>query len=250
VVKVLDVGRRFDGRPFIVIEYLEGEALGDRVRRCGRLPLPIALSIARDAARGLHAVHQAGIVHRDVKPDNIFLVGDPNGHCEVRLVDFGLAKLHAHGKPSQTGATMGTAAYMAPEQVLSEEVHPCTDVYSLGVVLFRLVTGHLPFETPKDLDMLAHQVLLPAPPPSWFVEGLDGTLDAVVQRAMRKRPENRYRDMAAFADDLDRLLGSDGMPQQPPMAREPDIYQPMTELGRKAALLFCRTLGVSPPDWE
>ncbi len=251
VVKVLDVGRRVDGRPFIVIEFLHGESLGECLRRRKSLPVEIVLSILRDAALGLAAVHDAGIVHRDVKPDNIFLVGECDAPEAVRLVDFGLSKLHAHGgHTSQSGTTMGTAAYMPPEQVLSDAVDARADIYSLGVVMFRALAGHLPFESEKDLDMLAHQVLLQAPPPSWFHDGLDSRVDAVAVRAMRKHPDNRYPDMKTFAADLERLLqGEVTDASKAHDTVEPDVYRPCTDLGRETVLLFCRKLGMTPPAW-
>lgn len=249
VVKVLDVGRRIDGRPFIVIERLEGESLGECLRRRKQLPVETALPILRDAALGLAAVHDAGIVHRDVKPDNIFLVGLPDAPEGVRLVDFGLAKLHAHGGTTRAGKTVGTAAYMPPEQVLSETVDARADIYSLGVVTFRALTGHLPFESPKDLDMLAQQVLVKAPPLTWFVESLDPLLEALVVRAMRKHPDNRYPDMHALARDLQHALDGCGAPFPSGLAVDPDVYVPTSDLGRATAYLFCQKLGVTPPPW-
>jgi len=249
VVKVLDVGRWTDGRPFIVIDHLKGESFGARLRRETRLAPDVALRLLRDAAAGLDAVHCAGIVHRDVKPDNIFLVGEPGQSTGVRLVDFGLAKLHSH-QSSEAGTALGTAAYMPPEQVLSEPVDARADVYALGVVLFRTLTGHLPFEGEGNVDLLAHQVLLAAPPPSWFVENLDPRIDSLVGRAMRKRPENRYPSMAAMLADMQCILDDSNAPlAHLPPAREPDVYEPTTRLGRDAALLFCRKLGVQPPGW-
>lgn len=248
VVKVLDVGRRADGRPFIVIEYLRGESLGECLRRRGALPLRESIRILHLAALGLSAVHRAGIVHRDVKPDNIFLLGPIDAPTGVRLVDFGLAKLHGN-KPGgeQRRWTMGTAAYMPPEQVLSEKVDARADVYSLGVVLFRCITGHLPFEGPNDLDMLAHQVLQQAPPPSWLVDELDPRVDAVVARATRKCPCNRYPDMDSLAHDLDRLQTSG--PLLDDTLVTVDRYTPTSPLGRDVAVLFCNRLGIDAP-WK
>jgi eukaryotic-like serine/threonine-protein kinase len=245
VVKVLDVGKCLDGRPFLVIEHLKGESLGDCIRRRGNLPIDVAVSIIHHAALGLCAVHAAGIVHRDVKPDNIFLLGPSDAATGVRLFDFGLAKLHTEGS-SQSGDILGTAAYMAPEQVLSESVDARSDVYALGVVLFRVLTGHLPFEGPNDLEMVAQQVLLASPPPSWFIETLHSTVDAVVVRAMRKRPENRYLSMQAFADDLGMLhLGPEAPISPAALVVEPDRYEPVTDNGRQALEMMRRTLGVS-----
>ncbi len=249
VVKVLDVGRWTDGRPFIVIDYLKGESLGARLRRDKRLEPIVALRLLRDAAAGLEAVHAAAIVHRDVKPDNIFLVGEPGAPSGVRLVDFGLAKLHSH-HGSEGATTMGTAAYMPPEQVLSESIDPRADVYALGVVLFRAITGHLPFEGERSVDLLAHQVVLAAAPPSWFVENLDPRIDQLVGRCMKKRPENRYPTISAMLADMHRLIDEPGAPlSAPPRIVEPDVYEPRTRLGRDTAVLFCRKLGVEPPKW-
>lgn len=244
VVKVLDVGKCLDGRPFLVIEHLQGESLGECVRRRGSLPIDTALSVIHHAAMGLCAVHDAGIVHRDVKPDNVFLLGPADAPSGVRLFDFGLAKLHTE-ESSESGNILGTAAYMAPEQVFCEAVDARSDVYSLGVVLFRAITGHLPFEGPNDLELIAQQVLLPSPPPSWFIEGLDPRIDALVVRAMRKRPENRFPSMHAFVQDLGMLhLGPDATLSACELAVDPDTYDPVTENGVQALEMFRRTLGM------
>lgn len=244
VVKVLDVGKCPDGRPFLVIEQLEGESLGECLRRRKSLPVGRVLEVAWRAALGLCAVHDAGIVHRDVKPDNIFLVGERDAPTGVRLFDFGLAKLHQEGS-MQSGDILGTAAYMPPEQVVGEEVDARSDVYALGVVMFRALTGHLPFEDPNDLELVAQQLLLPPPPPSWFLEGLDPRIDQVVVRAMRKRPENRYGGMRPLAADLQTLVsGAHAAVTPPDLSVEPDVYDPVTESGAQAYALLVRTLGV------
>jgi serine/threonine-protein kinase len=181
-----------------------------------------------------------------VKPDNIFLVGEADAPREVRLVDFGLAKLHGNKRrASKPGITLGTAAYMPPEQVLSEKVDARADVYSLGVVMFRALTGHLPFEGENDLDMLSHQVLLQAPPPSWFFDHLYTSVDTIVQHAMCKHPDNRYQDMACFARDIEKLIAKEEISPKNKVQR--DAYRPSTPLGMETALLFCQKLGITPP---
>lgn len=224
--------------------------MGDCVRRRGSLPIDEALRIVHQAALGLCAVHDAGIVHRDVKPDNIFLHGGTEPG--VRLFDFGLAKLHKSDKQSQSGSgtMVGTAAYMAPEQVLAEPVDARADVYSLGVVLFRAITGHLPFDAPADLDLVAQQVLLEAPPASWFYEGLDRRIDQLIARAIRKAPVNRHDGMRAFAEELGRIR------QEPQAAASddaalivsPDLYVPVTNIGKQAMAMLRRRLGVAEKD--
>jgi serine/threonine-protein kinase len=245
VVKVLDVGKTPDNRPFLAIEHLQGESLGECLRRRGTLPIELALKLVLQAAVGLGAVHRAGIVHRDVKPDNIYLLGPRDAPTGVKLFDFGLARLH-HDDTSESGDIVGTAAYMAPEQVLAENVDARGDVYSLGVVLFRAITGHLPFEGPNDLELIAQQVLLPAPPPSWFLEGLDPRIDAVVVRAMSKRPEHRFPSMEPMAAALQAIEQGDA--EQPPAAAQPadDVYEPVTDNGRSAIGMLRRALGMQP----
>ena len=245
VVKVLDVGRReHDGRPYMVIELLHGEPLGDVLRREGQLPASRAYPLFRDAAAGLAAAHAVGIVHRDVKPDNIFVTESKDGSTGLKVVDFGLAKLHGHGS-EERDTTLGTAAYMPPEQVLSEAVDARSDVYSLGVVMFRALTGHLPFEGQKDVDLLAHQLFLAAPPPSWLTDATP-SLDAVVVRAMQKHPENRYPDMGAMLRDLERLVQGETVEASRPLIA-PDLYEPRTDAGRDAARFFCRRLAIPVP---
>ena len=188
-------------------------------------------------------------MHRDVKPDNILLVGGPETPS-VRVVDFGFAKVPSH-ESSYAGTALGTPAYMAPEQVLSDPVDARSDVYSLGVVIFRSVTGYLPFATHDDLVLLANQLLLPPPPPSWLADRIDPRLERLIVRALRKRPENRYPDMAALLVDLRRVLGE--LPDDPELpdlpVTMPDVYVPRTPLARQAARHFCQKLGVPIPDW-
>ena len=127
----------------------------------------------------------------------------------------------------------GTAKYMAPEQIVGDDVDARTDVYSLGVVLFRMLTGHLPFDLELGATLLRHQVASPIPPPSWLADDLDPRLDAIVVRATRKNPDNRYRDMSALLADLDALsLGLDVVTSPIPIAD--DRYIPRSEHARAA----------------
>jgi eukaryotic-like serine/threonine-protein kinase len=247
VVTVVDSGQTDEGAPFLVMEALLGESLGEYLRREGSIPFDSALILLKQAASGLAAAHRAGVVHRDVKPDNLLLLGPPGQPYGLKVIDFGLAKLW---DPSATkGASgahniLGTAEYMAPEQILVENVDPRSDVYSLGIVMFRVFTGHLPFESVGQADLLRHQLFSSVPPPSWLNEDLDAKVDYVVRTATRKHRQNRYSSMDAVIADLDVLLGLDPRElETQPLAHAPDSYVPTTDHGREAASLLAAKFG-------
>ena len=252
IVKVLDTGQRADGAPFLVMEYLFGESLGDCLRRDIRLEADIALPVLRHAASGLAAAHRAGIVHRDVKPDNIFLVGEPGDPYAVKVLDFGLAKIQAQSGLTAFGVAVGTVEYMAPEQVVSDRPDPRTDIYGLGVVMFRAFTGELPFPRVDDSDLLAHQLITRPPRPSERREGLDRTVEAVILKAICKRPENRYVSMDALIEDLERLAGDrrGRLIAQDPLAAPDDVYVPRGPFAKNATAYFYKKLRMIPPRFE
>jgi len=140
---------------------------------------------------------------------------------------------------------------MAPEQVVADPVDARTDVYGLGVVLFRMLTGHLPFDLDPGMDLLGHQVFSPTPPPSWLVDGLDPRLEQVILRCMRKHPENRYQSMDALLVDLEKTwaypLGPEGEIEAPALARDPDVYKPRNPRGRGIAEYLAAYFGTDPP---
>jgi serine/threonine-protein kinase len=228
------------------MEALVGESLGDLLRRQQAVPPDLTLILARQAVAGLAAAHRAGVVHRDVKPDNLFLLGPQGDPLGLKVIDFGMAR-NVDGAGS--GATLtaeGTLQYMPPEQILGDPVDARTDVYALGVVLFRMLTGHLPFDTEPGVDLLAHQLFSPAPPPSWIVETLDPRLERVVLRAMRKHPDNRYPSMQALLADLDGIVGLRSGPSDRPAAPAadvPDVYHPVNARGREFAELLAAHAG-------
>jgi eukaryotic-like serine/threonine-protein kinase len=243
VATVIESGETEDGVPFFAMEALLGESLGDYVRR-EILPLDTALILVRQAAAGLAAAHRAGVVHRDVKPDNFVLLGPPGEPYGLKVIDFGLAKLSGVNEDFCTDKVLGTAEYMSPEQILVEPVDARSDIYSLGVVMFRVFTGHLPFEAVGQADLLRHQLFSSVPPPSWLNEGLDPRIDQIVHVATRKHRENRYNTMTELIADLDVLLGIEVRnlePRAPSVA--PDAYIPSTEIGRQAALLLAQKFG-------
>jgi serine/threonine protein kinase len=238
IIKVLAHGE-MNGRPYLVTEALRGESLHDYLKREHTMPTDVALAMIRHAAHGLHAAHTAGIIHRDVKPGNLFLLGPIGNPYGLKLIDFGLAKGAASQRISAHDLVLGTIEYMAPELIVSDPTDARTDVYGLGVVMFRVFTGHLPFDAETDFEMLAHQMFSPAPPASWLNEQIDPRIELVMLRAMRKRPENRYPTMEALVADVDRILGllQDHDIETTPRPTD-DTYEPLTALGLEAANLL------------
>jgi serine/threonine-protein kinase len=242
VVRVLGVHETGAERPFAVMELLRGDPLHVLLARQERLPPDLVISLARGAARGLHAAHASGIVHCDVKPENLFAV-EANRVRTLKILDFDLAFVPSQEVAADADGPVflrGTAKYMAPEQIVGDPVDPRTDVYALGVVMFRLLTGHVPFDLELGTTLLRHQLGSPVPPPSWLNERLDRRLDSVVVRATRKHPDNRYADMAELLADLD-ALSLDLEPLARPLPPSTDRYVPQTDRGRDAA----RALGVA-----
>jgi serine/threonine protein kinase len=235
VVQVLAVHETGAERPFAVMELLRGDPLHVLLAREQRLPADLVVSLARGAARGLHAAHASGLVHCDVKPENLFAV-EENRVLTLKILDFDLAFVPgAESEADADGPVIlrGTAKYMAPEQIVGDPVDARTDVYALGVVMFRLLTGHVPFDLELGTTLLRHQLGSPVPPPSWLDDRLDRRLDSVVVRATRKDPQNRYTDMAELLSDLD-ALSLDLEPLARPLPPSSDRYVPRTERARDA----------------
>jgi hypothetical protein len=203
VVAVHDVGRAFDGRPFIAYERLEGEDLAELVRRCGKPGLAASVEIVRQAAAALGAAHSRGVVHRDVKPENLFVSG-PADAPRVKVIDFGISKMdEAFGAAlTQTGAVLGTPAYMSPEQARGEKVDHRTDIYSLGAVLYRLATGARPFEGVEAVATISALITSAPARPRAVDASVPVELEAVIQRAMAERPDDRFASMAELGAAL------------------------------------------------
>ncbi len=216
IVTVIDRGDD-GGRQYIVFEHVEGENLKELVVRSGRLPVRRALELALDVAGGLAFAHDHGLVHRDVKPQNVLL----SSEGEVKVTDFGIARsLHVEHGVTQTGTVLGTGEYLAPEQASGKQVSPATDVYSLGVVLWELLAGDVPFVGENFVAVALRHVN--EPPPSLRERRQDVTprLEAAVNRALAKDPGRRFPSMAAFAKELRACLAEvDG---EVPPAPAPD----------------------------
>jgi eukaryotic-like serine/threonine-protein kinase len=203
----------FDGRPSIVMEFVEGQSLADILRQRWRLPAREALVILRDIASAIAYVHEKGIVHRDIKPGNVRIT--PSGL--VKVLDFGIAKAVSVPGLTQTGFLVGTPHYLAPEQFTSGCASPESDVWALGVVLYEMVTGRLPFEGDfagqiwKQIDTGAYakvtEVVVPDSPSD--AEGLR-LVDGIVGRCLKKNPSHRYQSVPLLQEDVSRALESAG----------------------------------------
>ena len=196
---VHDVGRdAASGMLYIALELLNGRTLADMIAGGAPLPPAEALRITARVAEALHHAHANGIVHRDIKPANIMVL--PSG--EPKIMDFGIAKVPT-AQLTAAGQFFGTPSYMSPEQASGVEVDGRSDLFSLGAVLYVLLTGRRAFDAPTIPSILTQVVTEDPPPPSRFVVGLPPGVDEVVARSLAKQPGSRYQDCAAFARDLD-----------------------------------------------
>ena len=208
IVTVIDRGQA-DGQQFIVFEYIDGESLKQLVDRNGPLPARRAIELALQVADALAFAHQAGLVHRDVKPQNVLVTEDG----EAKVTDFGIARsLDVEHGVTQTGTVLGTSNYLSPEQARGQTITPATDVYSLGVVLYELLTGEVPF--PGDNFVAVAMKHINEPPPSLLERRPDvpARLMHAVERALAKDPADRFPTMEAFALELRACLAELGDP--------------------------------------
>jgi eukaryotic-like serine/threonine-protein kinase len=198
IVTVIDRGDDH-GRQYIVFEHVDGENLKELVVRTGRLPVRRALELALAVADGLAFAHGHGLVHRDVKPQNVLL----SREGDVKVTDFGIARsLDVEHGVTQTGTVLGTGEYLAPEQASGKPVSPATDVYSLGVVLWELLVGDVPFSGENFVAVALRHVNEPPPYLRELRPDVSPRLAAVVERALAKDPDQRFPSMAAFAAEL------------------------------------------------
>lgn len=196
-----------DGAAFIVMELLSGESLADRLKRTRRLSPVVAMELCRQVASAVHAAHQAGIIHRDLKPDNIFIVADPDLGERAKVLDFGIAKLAQQDRPLAGAAThahmvFGTPQYMSPEQCRSStNIDHRSDVYSLGCILYELLTGETVFAG-EPFAQMVHHVATPAPLVNSTAPGVPESLSQVVATMLAKDPSHRFASMARAARAL------------------------------------------------
>ncbi|MEA2696841.1 MAG: eukaryotic-like serine/threonine-protein kinase [Myxococcales bacterium] len=219
IVDISDFGNTTDGEFYFVMEYLQGESMSERLKREERLTVPSAVNIATQVADALGSSHEHGIIHRDLKPENIYLISRGAQKDFVKVLDFGLAKLTQVEEKvthkTRTGSVMGTPYYMSPEQCEGKAtIDHRADIYSLGVILFEMLTGKVPFGGEGYGEIIVKHITMPPPSVRSIVPNLSPALDLILFRALAKDREERFQTMADFREAL----------------RDPDAYAPSAPL--------------------
>lgn len=203
IVSVFDAGLEGEDS-YIVMEYVSGKNLLDTLYERGRLPVEQVIDIIFKCSKALEFAHRRGVIHRDVKPANVMMSKDG----VLKIMDFGIASVMRPGEQTSTSVqgVAGTPSYMAPEQIMGKEAGPQNDIYALGTVMFQLLTGELPYQAPSLKELV--RLVVKEPPPSLRARRpeLPEDLDTIMERAMAKRPDERYRTASAFGDELKAVL--------------------------------------------
>ncbi len=206
IVDISDFGTLQDGSTYFVMERLHGADLIDAIDMVGRMPEERAIHIAMQICRALGAAHGAGIVHRDLKPENVFLIERDGVEDFVKVLDFGIAKVaHGPNRLTRAGEVLGTPHYMSPEQCEGEGIDHRTDVYALGVLLYEMLTGHVPHDADTMMGILTKHLYEEPITPKERLPEVSAEVDAIIMRCLEKKPERRYQTMQDIYADLERL---------------------------------------------
>ncbi len=210
IVEVTDFGEDDSGRPFMVMEYLDGEDLGETLIREGPFTWERARPMLLQLLAALQAAHDEGVIHRDIKPENVFRISRMGSDDYIKVLDFGIAKVFegdglAPGTPQTLdGQVLGTPAYMSPEQCVGTDLDRRSDLYAVGVIAFQMLTGQTPFESRSPVDLMRMHVYEPVPSMASVDPDLDlhGPFEPVVRKALAKHPDERYQSAWDFAEAL------------------------------------------------
>lgn len=203
IINVVDFATLPDGRPYIVMEYLNGNSLADEIKQFGKLDLGLIQIVLLDLCSALQAAHEQGIVHRDLKPGNIQFENLQGGIRRIKVLDFGIAKLQIDtNRQTRSGVVIGTPRYMSPEQAMGKtrEVDHRTDIYALGVIAYQMIAGVVPFDGQTFGELLLQHSNEPPPPLSKYRPDISPAWEVIVRRALEKKKENRFASMRAFSD--------------------------------------------------
>jgi serine/threonine protein kinase len=187
------------GTAIMVMEFVEGETFAQMIRRRGPIPEVEAIPLFRQALLGIGYAHRAGILHRDIKPSNLML----NKNGLVKVMDFGIAKVMGARGMTRTGTQLGTLAYMSPEQIQNRSVDIRSDIYELGITLYEMLTGHLPFESDSEFQVMQDHVYTPPPPPSQYYPYINKGVEKVILKSIEKNPDARFQTVEQFGAALE-----------------------------------------------
>jgi serine/threonine-protein kinase len=230
IVTIYDIGKE-GNIVYMAMEYLEGKELKELMKPGHPVAVARAVEIASQVAEGLAYAHQHGVVHRDVKPANIMILNSG----PAKITDFGIARMRTAEVRTQTGVVLGSPRYMSPEQVAGKRAEPRSDIFSLGVIFYEMLTGKQAF-TGEDVTSVMYQILNVAPPPPSSVNpAVPQVLDFIVAKALSKTPEDRYQDAAELAHDLHAATGQAAAAPAAPAATQP-VAQPTLDVAAQAAL--------------
>ena len=206
IVQVYDRGETEDGTSYIAMEYVPGGTLKERIERRGSFGADETAAVGAQIADALEAAHERGVIHRDIKPQNVLVTASG----DLKVTDFGIARAASAVTSYASGAIFGTAGYISPEQALGEPVGPASDLYALGVILYEMLTGGLPFTADNSIAVCMKHVTEPLRPPRRVNPEIPEGMDAVVTMLLAKRPADRYAGAAELITDLERV--QDGLP--------------------------------------
>ena len=201
IVQVYDRGETEDGTCYIAMEYVSGGTLKKRIEK-GTIDPYTAAAVAAQIAEALQAAHERGVIHRDIKPQNVLVTSSG----DLKVTDFGIARAASAVTISVTNAIFGTAGYLSPEQALGEPVSPASDLYSLGVILYEMLTGELPYTADNPMAVCMKHVTEPVPQPRNVNPEIPVQMNALVVKLLAKDPADRYGSAAALLDDLERII--------------------------------------------
>jgi serine/threonine-protein kinase len=230
IIEVLDLGELPNGDHFMVMEYLDGEPLSGRIKRLGRLSPEQAVPLFKQILAGLGAAHDAGILHRDLKPDNIFILNEKGGQQDfVKIIDFGISKfqpLAGELKMTRTGTIMGTPYYMSPEQASgAREMNVQSDIYAIGVILYEALSGAVPFDAPTFNQLMFRIVLSEAAPIEGVVPDINPAFATIVKKAMAREQAHRFASCHEFRAALE-AWSKQGVGVNVPPVAAADVYLP------------------------